>query len=309
MKICLYGTTRIDLHIFQNTDKDITQSEQTIFDLSIKVGGSVFNTMAILSYAKFPLTYYTFLGNDIFIEQIKSLLENFSSDCIYTSVKSNPMSFLFIDNKGEKKILSYDPDFEEEPYDLISKNMDVYDVFYFSCYSINENNSKNLSVLLKNFKLCKKIVFMDLSPLAYRIDEETWNGILPYISHLSGTQDEFNILCNIVRVKNEFRLKEKYGIDNVYIKKDKNGSTIIDINNTSTDYAVEFIDSSNYTGCGDAYNAGIIWGNAMSLPQGSVIELAHSLAGEVAKNGLDFLHIVKNVKNKLHYTKKIVHDE
>lgn len=298
MKVCSFGTTRIDFHIYKPEDIAQNYEELKIDNMDVKVGGSVFNTTTLLKYAHTNVMYYTILGNDELSSITKSALRNFGIQysCTSNLDSKSPVTFIHIDSTGEKVMYSFDGNYyADDVLDILLKNYAKYDAFFTSCYEINRYNYAKLSKLFKNFHKRGKKIFMDLSPLVYRVPKEIWESLLPFITILTGTRNEFNILINQLDLILEKDLVSKFGIEKLYIKKGSKGCTVVSYDNAEQNFSVVPIKSKNLTGCGDAFNAGVILGELSKLSTDNIVGLASNLAGCVAKIGLEPEKIVNEI--------------
>jgi len=296
LKVCAFGTTRLDFHIYKPSFFE-QHEEVKVDNLDTKIGGSVFNTAVLLKYLNLDIVFYTILGNDELSVISKNALRNYGIDYKCTSSKGSksPVTFILLDSDGEKVMFSYDGNsYTDDVIDILQKNCNMYDAFFTSCYEINNENRIKVSNILQDFVVRNKKTFIDLSPLTYRVSKEVWNDVLPYTKIVTGTENEFKALIEILGHSCIEDFKKKYSIEKLFIKKGSKGCTVIDQTN-QYDFRVTPIKSKNLTGCGDAFNAGVIIGELKHFPVEKTVKIASKLASEVAKNGFEPLGVVEPV--------------
>ena len=298
MNICGYGTIRLDFQIYLPKILTGAYSEEKIDNLDIKVGGSVFNTALLLKYLNMELVFYTIMGSDELSIMCKKALEEHGIDHRSTVNIGNksPITFIQLDSNGEKTMLSYDGDLDTcGIIDILINDSQKYDAFFTSCYEVNKNNYNKMANLLADFVLRDKKTFFDLSPLVYNLSRDVWDDILPFIKIITGTENEFNILIDILGFTDLMDLKERYSIEKVFIKRGMKGCSVLDIDGLQKNFDITPIKSRNMTGCGDAFNAGVILGELKGFPKEKTILIASKLAYQVAKHGFEPLKITEAV--------------
>jgi sugar/nucleoside kinase (ribokinase family) len=76
-----------------------------------------------------------------------------------------------------------------------------------------------------------------------------------------------------------------YKLEKLYIKKGELGCTVINSNGSGRDFETTPVKSDNLTGCGDAFNTGVIFGELNNWELGKIAMYAMGLAYKVAKYG------------------------
>jgi sugar/nucleoside kinase (ribokinase family) len=294
--LCAVGTTMVDIYVYSNYLNLMQFNEVDISSMEYKIGGSVYNSISLLSLLGIEHVFHTYISNDIFSAYLKNGLEKNKIKYVSNKVSSTSMSIMLMDNEGEKKILSHVCNNGNVIYKRIFDSNDEYSGFFLSAYSINNSNHRIISQLLHHMTECKAKTILDLCPLIYTISKVSWQLILPYLSCLIGTYDEINILCNTLGI-NINEIMDTYNISKVYVKKGKDGCSVICASYKENNFLPnQIISSTNLTGCGDAFNAGVIYGELRNLTINDTINLAQTLALNVAKYGLTFDYVVEETK-------------
>jgi sugar/nucleoside kinase (ribokinase family) len=299
LNVCSFGTTRLDFHIYKPEIISPEYKEVKIDSLDIKVGGSVFNTATLLKYLGMNLTFYTILGNDELSWVSKSALRNYGIRYMCTSSieSKSPVTFIHLDSTGEKVMFSYEGNSQpDEIIDILRGDCQEYGAFFTSCYEINTENYEKLKDVLEYFYINNKKTFLDLSPLAYMISKNIWETLLPFITVMTGTESEFKLLNDILDIGTLEELMSKFNMNKLFIKKGSKGCSVVLESTQVIDFPIIPVKSKNLTGCGDAFNAGVIFGELNNLSIDNIVELSSSLAGNVARIGFDPSKITSEIK-------------
>ena len=104
---------------------------------------------------------------------------------------------------------------------------------------------------------------------------------------ISGTSDEYSQLLSILKIQSVEELIERFGFIYLFEKKGSDGARIY--------YDKKFIDckplekkhSRNTTGCGDTFNAGVIYSISMGLNEKDMLRTAVDFATMVAYKGFN----------------------
>lgn len=299
MKICSYGTTRVDYYLYLKDTASAAFDEYKINDLEKRVGGSVFNTTVILKLLNLDLEYFTIIGNDELGSLCKKSLLNYNIKytCSLINDVKSPVTFIHLNCAGEKVMYSFDGNVHcHDIINELQESYESYDFFFTSCYEINSENYIKLSAILDEFKKKSKKNFLDLSPLIYSLAKNIWEKILPSIYVLTGTEHEFDLLINILGYNSINELIINNNINKIYIKKGSKGCSVISYDGSVIDYFITPIQSKNLTGCGDAFNAGVIFGEINNFKTNETIKLASDLASNVARIGFEPVKIVNDLK-------------
>lgn len=286
MRVCAFGTVRMDIRAYQSINNIEMYEEIKIDDMAFTVGGSVCNTVSVLNVLNQDVTLYMLNANDDFADFVKLKLDKRGLNCISCKQDQNntAASLIFVDKSGEKKVISYDG-VRQDRFILskLLRDVNQYDLFYTSFYEINSENCEEIIKIMSS----SKKNFIDLSPLIYQVDSEVIKDVLRKTDIVSGTEDEFKILSkklNIGTYKNYFA---EYGFELLLVKQGGRGATLYDTVNTYS-YAPSTVKASrDTTGCGDTFNAGIIVSISKGLDKKSMLEQAVEMATSVAYNGFD----------------------
>ncbi|MEN6326609.1 MAG: carbohydrate kinase family protein [Syntrophomonas sp.] len=298
MGICGLGTIRLDFHIYMPKILKGMYSEAKIDNLDIKIGGSVFNTTVLLKNLNMNLVFYTIMGNDELSLMSRNALKNYNINykCTSNIDCKSPITFIQLDSDGEKTMLSYDENsYACEIIDILQNDCNKYEAFYTSCYEVNKYNQKKITTILANFVSRNKKTFIDLSPLTYTLPKDIWNDILPFIKIITGTENEFNMLIEILGHNDLIDFKKNYSIEKVFIKRGAKGCSVLDMNGQQKHFDITPVQSRNMTGCGDAFNAGVILGELKGFPTEKTVSIASKLAFQVAKSGFEPVAVVEAV--------------
>jgi sugar/nucleoside kinase (ribokinase family) len=232
------------------------------------------------------INYYTIIGNDELQILSKNTLDRAGINYIVsedTKSKSS-ITFIHLDNAGEKVMFSYDgKSGEEDIVDVLFNKRKDYDVFYTSCYEIDQNNYKKISELIDYYGVAEKKTFLDLSPLVYTIPKKIWESVLKNLKYIMGTIEEFDLLFNVMEIEGFKYLMEMTKIDKIYIKRGSNGCSVVERGSEELFFETEPIKTDNLTGCGDAFNAGVIIGEVKKLKTSEIADYSMNLASDVIR--------------------------
>ena len=289
MNCCTFGSLRMDITIPFNIEKYDIQSEIRITELKKTIGGSVFNTSMFLAMCGCKTTFYTSNQADSLpyvqklSEQYKDLSINFNEG----KYSSAPISIIFLDDSGEKKMISYDGKRNDLSILIdIKKRIGSFSFFYTSFYEITLENSNRFIDVLKTAYDSSVIAFLDLCPLLLPDLFEIYNVILRYVMILSGTKDEYLLLLQILGITTISELQRIYDIKYIFVKKGGQGADLY-----YNDKVISYTpcikkDSFNTTGCGDVFNASVIYALSRNLSNESILSQSVENASSIAYNGL-----------------------
>ena len=287
MKICTFGTLRLDIHMYKDEVDFKNYNEIKVDDMMIAMGGSVFNTASVLNEMEQDVFFYMLNLSDTLSEYFK--LEMNKRDLNYIVCKSDknrmPISLIFVDKNGKKKMISYDGVREDRGIlNKLENHIREYDLFYSSFYEINQYNYLQLSHIME---LSKKS-FLDLSPLIYKHDSSIIDRILKQTDIISGTEDEFGILVSKIGISDIIQLINRFNFEYLFLKKGSNGASLIK-NNRKIDYQSSKMQlSHDTTGCGDTFNACVIHSLATGVNnEHLILQNAVEMATMVAYNGFN----------------------
>ena len=157
MRCCAFGTVRMDIHAYHDINDIDGREEIKIDEMSMTVGGSVYNTVSVLNALNLDVTLYMLNTNDDFADFIKIKLNRRNVNYISCKQDQNDTatSLIFVDKTGKKKMISYDG--VRQDHFILNKllrDVDQYDLFYTSFYEVNTNNCSdilNIMSLSKKF--------------------------------------------------------------------------------------------------------------------------------------------------------------
>lgn len=284
MKCCAFGTVRMDIHAYQEIDNLDEHEEIKINEMNMAIGGSVYNTVSVLNDLKQDIVFYMLNSVDDFADFIKIKMNKRNINYITCKQDKNDTatSLIFVDMQGKKKMISYDG-VRQDKYILskLMKDIEQYELFYTSFYEINQDNYHDIINIMS---LCK-INFVDLSPLIYKVDDYVINDILQQVQILSGTEEEYDILLGKTNCDSFEDLVAKNNISYLFVKKGSRGAMVITQKNMYEYAPSEKKNSHDTTGCGDAFNAGIIDSLTKKVNDEWMLQEAVEMATKVAYEG------------------------
>lgn len=286
MRFAAFGTVRMDIHVYQDLDEIGNREEIKIDEMRMKVGGSVYNTASILTERGEDVVLYTPGTGDAFADLIHVKLKKQRINYIVDprDINDTASSLIFVNRTGGKKMISYDGD-RRDAHILtkLLKDAGQFDVFYTSFYEINTFNYRTIGEIMD---VCSGS-FVDLSPLIYEVDPAVIRHILSRVKMLSGTEQEYEMLCGLLEISDPAALAASFGIGRLYIKMGAQGARVyIDGAPGSVCTPGEKKSSKDTTGCGDTFNAGILYALSHAYDDGQALEEAVSMATRVAYEGL-----------------------
>jgi len=284
MRICAFGTLRLDIHAYQDINDLAGHEEIKIPEMSMKVGGSVFNTVAVLHALKQDVTFYTLNMADDFADFVKFTMNKINIEFITSRQDKNETatSLIFIGEDGQKKMISHDGERRDKyVLDKLYRDVDQYDLFYTSFYEINSVNCEKVIQVMKK----SPCSFVDMSPLIYETETEVLEKILTEADYLSGTEDEYEIIFSKTGIKTPEELIRIFAIRKAFLKQGKRGATMYEEGETLSYTSSASGTSRDTTGCGDTFNAGVIYGLCKEETGDSLIERAVEMATKVAFEG------------------------
>lgn len=293
MKCCAFGTVRLDIRIYDELDKLGIHKEVKLDDIAMMLGGSVYYTASVLNEFDCDTVLYTLHIDDDFADFIRLRLSGQNINYIVSKRDSNPtaMTLVFVNGEGEKKMMSYDG--KRHDSHILSKllcDISQYDLFYTSFYEINQENYLQIAQIME---LCPQN-FLDLTPLLYDVDTEILETILNKTSILSGTAEEYDILTSKLQLMRTSSLMDRFGIKYVFEKRGKEGATLFSMQGNCSYKSTRGTASRDTTGCGDTFNAGVIYGISVELCDEDILKRAVNFATTVALDGFD----LKNLRKK-----------
>ena len=297
MDLLGFGTTRIDINLYTPLHAEYS-GEVKLDGMRFNIGGSVLNTCLMLHHMGANTTFYTHWGNDEFGLLAQNELREIGLNLINASSNTKERTattFILVDKTGERTMYSYDDaaGMNFKIQNTFINKVSNFDGFFTSCYEINKNNFKSIKKVLEKFNDLNKHTFLDLSPLVNNVEKEIWDEVLPCFSIIIGTESEFKELMRIIDVESFEKFNAIYNIKKAYVKMGLNGSRVV-IDSTRQYYEkIKPIESKNVTGCGDTYNAGVIWGEINNESEIDIIKRSNTLAGQVAKYGFVPKKVVK----------------
>ena len=162
-------------------------------------------------------------------------------------------------------------------------NIGNYDLFYTSFYEINRENLDIIIEVMHNSCQC----FVDLTPLIYEAEASLLDSVLANVQILSGTDEEYNTLLMKLNISSIEELFETYRFLYLFVKQGGKGASLYypkGVINCSPD---DIKKSRDTTGCGDTFNAGVIYALSQGYNEKDMLKKAVELASIVAYNGFD----------------------
>lgn len=286
IKCCAFGTIRIDIHVYKEYGQLSSYEETKVDEMALQVGGSVYNTAAVLNALKQGTVLYTLNTDDELFDFIKARLKKSGIPFIISQNEhsSTAVSIIFVDSLGKKKMVSYDG-VRKDFYILerLKKDISDYDLFYTSFYEINRQNISVLAEIMQKSRQC----FIDLSPLIYEVDPDIINQALSHLQILSGTDDEYNLLLGLMKIGSIEKLIEKYNLKYVFVKKGSKGAALYYNNHVIECKPDGKKASRDTTGCGDTFNAGVIYSLSKNTSEADMLKNAVNFATLVAYQGFN----------------------
>lgn len=286
IKCCAFGTIRIDIHVYKEYGQLSSYEETKVDEMALQVGGSVYNTAAVLNALKQSTVLYTLNTDDELFDFIKARLKKSGIPFIISQNEhsSTAVSIIFVDSLGKKKMVSYDG-VRKDFYILerLKKDISDYDLFYTSFYEINRQNISVLAEIMQKSRQC----FIDLSPLIYEVDPDIINQALSHLQILSGTDDEYNLLLGLMKIGSIEKLIEKYNLKYVFVKKGSKGAALYYNNHVIECKPDGKKESRDTTGCGDTFNAGVIYSLSKNTSEADMLKNAVNFATLVAYKGFN----------------------
>lgn len=286
MRCCAFGTIRMDARIYhQFTGFDI-YDEIKVDNMFMTVGGSVYNTVGILTRLKCDVVFYMLNSGDDLTEYVAAKMKNQQIECTTCLRDKNKMAatIVFVGDNGKKKMISYDGE-RQDKYILqkLYRDIEQYDMFYTSFYEINEENCTDIIRILE----LAKNSFIDLSPLIYEVPSDIISEVLKRTCILSGTQDEYAILFEKLGVTSIKQLAQEYDISMLGIKKGEDGADLYTGKGIISRCTKIKKPARDTTGCGDTFNAGIIYSLDKGYSNNKMLGIAVDMATSVAYYGID----------------------
>lgn len=281
------GTTRLDFNLYIEELLIDRGNEAKIRDKTLKLGGSVLNTSVILKYLGALTTFYTELGDDLLGNFVQSKIKEYGLSIITPKekVKESATSYILVTPDGERTIYSHDPTQlkidETVQLLLAAKNANA---LFTSIYEVNDNNLQQIIRLMEMSQQKNKKNFLDLSPTIELVRINVLKEILHFTNILIGTEQEINKLMSTFNFTSIQQIINTFQIKKIYIKKGSNGSKLVGENGKEVSAKGVPVEVKNVTGCGDAYNAGVIFGEVNGLSEEKTLQLANYLGGKVAKH-------------------------
>ena len=286
IKCCAFGTVRIHIHVYKEYGQLSSYEETKVDEMALQIGGSVYNTVAVLNALKQDTVFYTLNTADELADFIKARLKKEGIPFIINQNEhsSTAVSIIFVDSLGKKKMVSYDGA-RKDSHILNKLRQDIsnYDLFYTSFYEINKQNIPVLAEIMQKSRQC----FIDLSPLIYEVDSDIVNQALSHVQILSGTSDEYDLLLGLMKIGSIEQLIEKYNFKYVFVKKGSKGAALY-YNNRIIECKPDGKKASrDTTGCGDTFNAGVIYSLSKNTSEADMLKNAVNFATLVAYQGFN----------------------
>ena len=286
IKCCAFGTVRLDIHVYKEYDRLSTHEEVKVDAMALQIGGSVYNTISVLNELKQDVVFYTLNITDDISDFIKLQMINRNITFVSSKHESNPTAktIIFVDECGKKKMISYDG-VRSDSYVLRKLKKDIcnYDLFYTSFYEINNDNLSAIIEIMQSTKTS----FVDLSPLIYSVEQHVLSEVLEHVDILSGTSDEYRILLDSLNIQSIEQLIQTHSLQYVFVKEGAAGATLYYENGIKHCSPKEQHQSYDTTGCGDTFNAAVIYSISCKKTEDEVLRTAVDFASMIAYNGFN----------------------
>ncbi len=232
-------------------------------------GGSAANTLYALSLWGFRCSFLGAVGEDSFG---KKILEEFSSVNLVSEyiIKkgTTSLALIILSPYRDRFILVSPGDAEKYLPSLLSTKVLPTGVYHFSSFASKEGRNFQLNLLSKVNPLC-----FDPGRIYTALG---WEFLLPWLKktkHLFITEEELSMLD-----KNPYDLLE-LGIEKIFLKQGKKGATLVSRDRVITASSLKVERIVDNTGAGDYFNAGVLAGIALGLPDERALNLGIYTAG------------------------------
>ena len=287
-----FGTLREDITLPYDFSEGLEANEIKLEKCKKNIGGSVYNTSLFLSKEinKFEVSYITRKFSNL--SKMSNKMRTISSNIEY---KQSPLSLIGVKEDGDKKIISYDPEYRDDDFwEKIGQNIGDNILLYTSLYELSYDEESKWNTVIKNGKkdYCFSF-FLDLCPLINRDNTELYKKILKYTDTISGNICEYKFLLDCLELKNIEELFYAYpNLISIWEKRGENGAAVYYrerdvIRCYSRD--VKKICAINTTGCGDVFNGAVIAGLYNKWNYRQILDIAIDTSAKVAENGLPWL--------------------
>lgn len=271
MNILGIGTIMTDIYLKVPKLADYG-GEESINFIERKVGGSVVNTTLILNQLGLNPTLVASVGKDIAGSAACTYLKNLNIDIIPSLSEVTASAYIVQDGK-DSTMYSYSP-FTQ----LVIPDIPTPDVFYTSCYELHYINA------FRDILNVCNMAFLDLSPLLKQVPLSILKESLSAFSVITGNIKEFRELLQLTETNSVQELIRCYGFKKAYIKQGDYGSSVYTKDHY---YSAPVPPATNAIGCGDAYNAGIIYGEINHHDLQTTLNMGNYLGRNVAHYGFD----------------------
>ena len=244
---------------------------ESLYDLTISdvhkagacPGGSMLNASVSLARYKFPVTFFTEVGNDktgsLLLQFLRSNHVNTASIHIYDG--KTPIALAFIDEKGDADYVFYADRPENAPHFTLSM-VNSGDIMLFgSTYARQIRNRTNILNLAHKVKSGGGLVVYDPN---YRKTAGDEDEIIPVVDEnirlaniVRGSDEDFFNLFGTKEGKETYELIQSKGADILIYTQNRNG---VDLFTPlfSKHFTVPDIRVVNTIGAGDNFNAGLL---------------------------------------------------
>lgn len=294
-KIVVLGAANVDFLARVNALKS---NSSIPGDIVMTCGGVARNVSRVLGTLKIPVSLITVFSDDIFSKMmINDLLENnVEINHSYFHVKTTSKCLFVFTNSQEysindTKILELiDPSFIQSRLEYINQS----DLFIFDM-SIKEEVLETITKFVETKLVCEATSVVKSSK------------IRKYLSNLYILKANYLEACNIAEcppetnITNIIEIIEKLllkGTKKIYITLGKEGAVY-----ASNDYIIKIniMNSEeffNTVGAGDAFAAGIIYGEMQKWKPDKILKYATQIAIQYLKNGFDGINDYVNLEDR-----------
>ena len=282
MRICCAGEVMVEL---------AGETESGIYRRGL--GGDTFNTAIYLARLGLSVDYLSWLGDDIFSENIIQQLqqEGIGSDLICRlSGRQTGLYMINNDSQGERQFTYWrDHSPAREMFDQ-PVSLDSCQAFYFTgiTLAVTRSGLQNLKSLLIELQNDGVTIIFDPNyrPQLWQSTlqaQQHYREILPYCDTVLPTLEDERLLWKLDSVQNCADMYREYGAKEVVVK-DPNLMAHVFSGQQRAQRQAETVSAVDTTGAGDSFNAGYL---ATRLRGGSLedsLQAAQALAAAVVQH-------------------------
>lgn len=287
--IVFWGSLREDIYIDYDFSSGMMEYEKKLTTYKSVIGGSVYNTSRFLSEnSGYNCTMY--IWNNDLLERAGKANENLQITPVGDFLEQHPMSIIGVDASGEKRIISCDGN-NSTKFDFNKMKQEDGYMFYTSFYEINLLNVETITTIMQSYIDNGRDVMLDLCPLIEYTSEAIVKDTLRSISILSGNKYEYITMIRKLNIQNIKEIFDIFpNIRKIIIKKGEEGAELYDkeAKTVLKTFATKN-NAFNTTGCGDVFNAMIIYGICQRMSDEQTLKIAVEKGTTIATGGLPWI--------------------